>query len=151
MPTTLESNPDPQLLAQFREWVELEWGEVDPIQPDSNSAIYPDPVLALDGDTLVGGLSFTSHARPGSDDPAVWINTLYVSPGFRKRGIASDLICAAECRAMELGITELFVFTDIPPLYQKQGWAVTGSKDGSTILEKRLAKNNGSANTQFDQ
>ena len=134
----IDSTHAPELLPLFRKWVESEWDTVDPFENPDPEQTMPAPILVVDREQLLGGLSFTCFSRPGSKEPAVWINTVYVAPEFRKRGIASELIVAAESVASDLGITEIFVFTDIPALYEKHGWSYVDTAEGSTILKKEL-------------
>lgn len=50
---------DPVHLGQFRQWVEAEWGEVDPFERTGELAAFSLPILAMIGNELAGGLSFT--------------------------------------------------------------------------------------------
>lgn len=105
------SNQDPDQVAEFRTWVEAEWGSVDPFEGRNGRAL-PVPVLALKDGALVGGLSFTHSSIPGTQDVALWINTLLVAPEQRRKGIGSKLISAADNAAVHVGADVLYVFTD---------------------------------------
>ena len=98
----------------------------------------PSPLIALEHEELLGGLSFTRYAKPGSEEMAVWINTVFVAPQHRGRGVAGKLIDVAEQAALALGITELFVLSSMPDLYNKHGWRYVDTVDGSTVLGKLL-------------
>lgn len=58
--------------------------------------------------------SARSHLRP-------WLAALYVKPEFRNQGIAAKLVHTVKEEAARLGETELFLGTDIPDFYIKQG------------------------------
>lgn len=98
--------------------------------------MIPDPLLAIEQGALMGGLGFTSFAKPNSECLAVWVNTLYVAPQYRNRGLGSALIHAAESTAQNLGIDELFVYTEIPALYEKLNWRIVDLIQEATVLRK---------------
>lgn len=129
---------DASLLAEFRAWVEAEWGTVDSFVGGADMPL-PAPVLALAEGHLVGGLSFTYSKVPGTTDTALWINTLLVAPAFRRKGIASELIRAAERRVALGGIRELYVFTRVAQLYRQLDWCMVGHAAESCILRKELS------------
>lgn len=110
MHSIVSSAEEPALTLQFREWVESEWGDTDPFECSADGIIFPSPILAIEGIELLGGLSFTSHAKPDSSSEGVWINTLYVAPAFRNRGIGAKLVHAAELEARKLVIEELYIY-----------------------------------------
>jgi len=140
MPTLVNSTSMPHLLAQFNDWVRLEWGKPTRPAPVDRSLPLPASILAVENDTLLGGLGFTRFARPGSERLGVWIDTLYVAPAFRKRGIASDLVRAAEAEARALALDELFVYTALPALYERLDWQRVDVHEAATILRRSLAK-----------
>ena len=129
------------LLIQLRKWLESEWGHIDPFEGNHAEVTIPSPVVAVDEQTsLLGGLIFGAFAKPGKPDIAVWVNAVIVSPVHRKKGIASQLLQAAEGEAKRLAIGELFVLSDVPGLYQKLGWQIVGSDSSrnETILMTTL-------------
>ncbi len=108
-------------LILLREWFELTWGgKFDEFEALKMGMHLPSPVLALDDDKLVGGLSFTAYENPEENDIALWINALYVDSNMRGFGIGSKLISFAEHTAREAGFTKLYVNTNIPSLYLKK-------------------------------
>ena len=118
-----------------------QWGDVDPFEGNHPEIAIPSPIVAVDHQvSLLGGLSFTSFAKPQSADIGVWINMVLISPNQRKKGIASQLVQSAEVEAKRLGIRELFVLSEFPDLYQKLGWRIVGldSSENETILNKSL-------------
>ena len=70
------------------------------------------------------------HLRP-------WLAALVVSPEFRRSGVGSALVRACCGHAARLGITELYLGTDIPDFYRRLGAVVT-ERDGTHFV-MRLA------------
>jgi GNAT superfamily N-acetyltransferase len=59
--------------------------------------------------------------------PTPWLASVYVIPEYRRRGIASRLVCHAMQTAQRLGIETLYLYTDTAgaeALYQSLGWQV---------------------------
>lgn len=128
------------LLDQLHDWFQLEWGEVDGFERNRTLRDIPAPLLALnDSNLLMGGLAFTTYPRPDGRGPGVWINALFVAPGFRGQGIASSLVCAAEAEARGQDIPDLFVYTDVPRLYQTLGWFVLSEHGEHLVLTKLVS------------
>ncbi|NKC01544.1 MAG: GNAT family N-acetyltransferase [Pseudomonadales bacterium] len=119
MVSIISTQSIPQRLAEVDSWFGRVWDEVDPLQGDC----FPDPLVALDREgRLVGALAFTVAPIPKASDLAIWINVVLVSPNCRGRGIATRLVQAAEQAAWQLRIPKLYVFSDVPQLYEKSGW-----------------------------
>jgi GNAT superfamily N-acetyltransferase len=126
------------MLTLLRKWFESEWGDVDPFEGIYPEIIIPRPIVAVGHQaSLLGGLSFTSAPKPQSTDIGVWINMVLISPRQRKKGIASKLIEAAEVEAKRIAISELFVLSEFPNLYQRLGWQSVGldSSGKETVLK----------------
>jgi predicted N-acetyltransferase YhbS len=136
------SHPDSDQVAEFRTWVEAEWSNVDPFE-GQNGRVLPAPVLASKDGALVGGLSFTYSSIPGTQDIALWINTLLVAPEHRRMGIGSKLISAAESAVADVGADELYVFTDVASIYQKLDWTIHSNSGKSTVLKKKFVRGQG--------
>ncbi len=126
-------------LSQLREWMINEWRTVDPFDGVYDEPVVPPPVLVIDGDELIGGLAFTNAPVRGAEKIGLWINVLIVLPEYRGRGIGSKLVLEAEVEADDVNADELFVYTDVPNLYQKLGWSVIDDADTNTVLTKRIA------------
>ena len=135
----INSTDAPQLIPQFLEWIENQWGNAQSPESLASESGFPAPIFAVENDTLLGGLAFTQHIKPDSDTLGVWINALYVAPEYRKRGIAACLIQKAEAEAQKMSIDEIYVYTDTPVIYQKQGWVVYNTIDDHTVLQKGLS------------
>ena len=109
-------------LAHLRRWLLEEWGEVEEFATEKDGIALPVPLLALRDEELVGGLVFSSFRRPRTTEIALWVNAVFVAPAFRRRGIASKLIEAAEPEAIRHGHRRLFALSDLPDLYEKLDW-----------------------------
>ena len=97
-------------------------------------------MLAIEShERLVGGLAFTRAPSPSRTDPhAMWINTVFVSPACRNKGIDSKLISHAERVARRFPVEELFVFADKPEIYKRFGWQELRSQAKNSVLWKSL-------------
>lgn len=133
------SNSKPHQLKQLHEWFVLEWGQIDPFEDTKNGFIVPSPLLAVDGQKLLGGLAFTRYPVPGSEEIGLWVNGLFVAPEHRGIGIGSQLIQAAEVESAGIKAIELFVNTNVPELYQKLGWLNVDGNGECKVLKKVVA------------
>ena len=130
---------DPRHLEQLREWFVSEWGAVDAFSSTNSEVRIPAPIVATEGYDLLGGLAFTIARKPNSADVGMWVNAVLVAPEYRKLGIGSSLIQAAESEAKRTGEKDLFVYTEFPELYEKLGWVVQDTDGDSKVLKKELA------------
>ncbi|WP_180958324.1 GNAT family N-acetyltransferase [Vibrio sp. vnigr-6D03] len=88
----------------------------------------PAPIVALHGEKVIGGLSFTFYRHPNSNGDVVWINALFILPEYRGRRIADKLIESATLEVARRGYKQLFAYTHIPSIYQRLGWTSLNSK-----------------------
>jgi GNAT superfamily N-acetyltransferase len=111
----------------------------------------PLTLVAFAGDLPVGTVSLKEHDMEERPDLPHWVTSLYVVSRWRRKGIGSSLMHAAEHKATALGIGRLFLFTADPQLaagfYQGLGWnrketAVCQSYP-VIIMEKALEAKNG--------
>ena len=84
----------------------------------------PPVLVALKGNEVVGGLSYSWFREPQGSDDVVWFNAVYVSPEFRGRGIASELINRGVDQVSANIQSNLYVYTNVAPLYESLGWSV---------------------------
>ena len=138
--TITSASPATAKVQLLREWFIAEWDRLDAFGGSIDGLDMPDPILALEGDNLVGGLAFTRAAMTGSDVTGLWINAVLVAPPFRGRGIATRLIGQAETDARAAGFTTIHVLTDIPLLYSKLGWTVARESAKGFVLNKHLER-----------
>ena len=70
-----------------------------------------------------GSCLFVREEIDPKHDLTPWLAALYVAPEFRKQGIASALVRAIEQHALNVGCSELHLYTiTAEPLYAKLGW-----------------------------
>jgi len=141
----------PEFIPIVVRWIRTEW-------PDSRNdraveerlcgsrqrGILPLALVAIEGATPVGFLSLTLYEKGIEQGRPHWIDALYVEPAFRGRGLALELIQAAEKQGTRLEIPELFALTEIPGLYHKAGWhdveEIATPTGRDVIVGKRLAE-----------
>ena len=126
-------------LETYRQWISEEWGRDHSFESLDRSGPLPSPLLAMVGERLAGGISFTWHIAPDSPEMALWINTVYVEPTFRGNGIARALVAASDEHARTVtGEKTLLVYTSVPQLYEKNGWVPTKQEGEMWVLRKGL-------------
>lgn len=139
MLSIVDSQDREDQLETYRQWVSGEWGGEHSFDLPEGPLPLPAPRLAMLGDNLAGGISFTWHAAPDSSALGLWINTLYVEPSCRGQGIASTLIKEAEKVARATSdAKELLVYTDAAELYSKNGWTPVSQEREMCVLRKQL-------------
>jgi GNAT superfamily N-acetyltransferase len=112
-----------------------EWPE---IQPSGKEA--PRPVVALTSTgALAGGLAFANARAPISEESAIWVNAVLVTPEYRRQGLGSQLIRAAEASAVQLGVSRLYALTELPILYSKLNWSILSSQGVDFIMSRKLS------------
>ncbi len=78
-------------------------------------------------------------------DLTPWLAGVFVAPDQRGKGIGSALVQAIEAKALELGISRLYLFTpDKQHFYARLGWSPLEWTDYRTervlIMQKDLGK-----------
>lgn len=132
------TNPDSSHSKQLRAWFEEEWGPIDSFSSNDIEQPLPSPIIATRNNILMGGLSFSFAKMPQSTELGMWINAVLVSPKSRGLGIASKLIESAEIAAQEIGVKQLFVYSEYSQLYEKLGWQVQEIDGDSKVLMTEL-------------
>jgi len=127
-------------LVELRARFIAEWGDFEAFDTALFGATPPPPLLALCDQRLLGGLAFSHYPSPLDSVIGLWINGLQVDPAHRRQGIASALIRAAERQAQALGVADMFVRTQLPALYQAQGWQLIETSGGLAILGRPIAR-----------
>ncbi len=122
----------------FVSWILSEWGEVDPFPKLEERGLLPLPLLAFKDSEVVGGLQFSYYTDKEKKVKAIWVNTLYVAPAYRGQGIATLLIARAVAQMKQTKQSELFVYTNVPELYQKLGWETIKETDSNFVLKVSL-------------
>jgi len=87
----------------------------------------PTVLVALEGGELRGSATLAAYDMETRPDLTPWMTNVYVTPEFRRRGIASALIRRVVQEAKALGVPELYLFTTgqwRESLYAGLGWSV---------------------------
>lgn len=134
----VDSRSAPLLLREYQAWVESHWHKQRAFTGKVKNKPVPSPLLAVAQETLAGGVGFTGHAQPDRLDIGLWINTLYVAPAQRRKGIASALVLAAVAECQQEGFARLCVYTDVPLLYTRLGWQKLSDGNGHSVMEMHL-------------
>lgn len=86
----------------------------------------PGALIALSDNTPIGVLALKRYQTPCQSRQELWINALYVVPDYQRRRIGSKLVETGIKHCIPNFSNRLYVYTDIPLLYEKQGWKRLG-------------------------
>ncbi len=139
-------------------WIYDEWSYLYPemtlrdvvtfLRERVNKEKLPLTLVALDSGEPIGTVSLRTFDMETRSELSHWLTSLYVAKPWRRKGVGSSLVKAAEKKATELGICRLFLFTTdltLPGLfYSKLGW-MTKEKTTYhgcpvTIMERDLCR-----------
>ncbi|WP_045392376.1 GNAT family N-acetyltransferase [Vibrio rotiferianus] len=101
-----------------------EWSDfsfADTYKPESE---LPPVIVALRNNEVIGGLAYSRYQEPHGNSEVVWFNAVYVSPNWRGQGIASELINRGVSQVAATTQSNLYAYTNVPPLYESLGWSV---------------------------
>ena len=129
----------PEFVDQVATWGFAEWGHLNPgqtlqsrtagIRAKMNADRVPIAFVALDDADIVGTASLVFDDLEG-DPRTPWLARVFVPPGQRRRGIASELVGAVEASARRLGYPKLYLFTtSAASLYAGLGWRMLEQRD----------------------
>ena len=104
----------------------------------------PLALVAFAGDELVATVSLMVHDLPTRPEITPWLASLFVVPGWRRRGVACQLIARVMEEARRLNLSTLFLWTssaEAEALYLKLGWATVERSEycGKRIVIMRSA------------
>lgn len=98
-------------------------------------------LIAMVAGKLAGICLLVLHELEPAHDYSPWLASLYVTPEFRRNGIARRLVKAIEDHARDKGIARLHLYTvDAEAFYVKCGWVVSErmpSSSGELVLMTR--------------
>lgn len=132
----IKSNFTSNYLNQLSMMFEDMWGETIPFDPIKLGLELPCPLLVIDENLLIGGLSFTAYEKPDVEGIGVWINALYVDEKYRLKGIGLRLIQHAEELVLEFGYHVLYANTNVPQMYLRNGWIEVAINGDDRIMKK---------------
>ena len=104
----------------------------------------PATLLALEAGEAVGALGFLRFDHPRLGTRLLFINSLYVVPAARRRGIAGGLLAHALVHATASD-DALYVYTGIPAWYEARGFTVVerAAASPNAVLYRALAPASG--------
>lgn len=118
----------PELLDRAAQWFHEKWGIPLEAYRESMEACLksegpvPQWYVAMDGNTIVGGLGVIENDFHDRKDLAPNVCAVYVEEACRCRGIAGALLNHV-CEDMAgLGVGALYLLTDHTSFYERYGW-----------------------------
>lgn len=118
-------------LTTVASWIHNEWWTEKPGHPvetmvtrlreASNPKAIPLSLIALDGETPVGTVNLVESDNDERPDLTPWLAALLVLPEYRDRGFGKALVQELAIQAKGLGVSRMFLGTDIPEYYARLG------------------------------
>lgn len=93
----------------------------------ANRSIIPTVFVALLDSRVAGSATLGASDLETRKDLTPWLKDVFVTPQFRRRGIASMLVLRAVQEAADIGVREMYLFTTgswREGLYAGLGWKV---------------------------
>ncbi|MGD2139038.1 MAG: GNAT family N-acetyltransferase [Burkholderiales bacterium] len=112
----------------FDEWRHFSPGKtyddrVAKLQAIAASNNLPFMFVALEGNQLIGSAALVYEDMSTRKDLSPWLASVFVKPGFRRRGIATALVEHVEETARQHGKSRLYLHTEhARRLYAGLGW-----------------------------
>ncbi len=100
---------------------------LDSLIEAANRRRIPSVFVAIEDAELCGSATLAAYDMDTRRDLTPWLADVFVSPDFRRRGIASALVRRVVDEARVLDVSELYLFTTGPwreRLYAGLGWSV---------------------------
>ncbi|UQG55360.1 MULTISPECIES: GNAT family N-acetyltransferase [unclassified Marinobacter] len=124
---------EPQYIPKLAAWHQAEWAHLDRsldeptrqarLEEHCSTTSLPATFIALDGDTLVGGICLAPHDIPDRPQYSPWISRIYVTHDQRGKAIGKALIDHAKEALRQQGHEALYLITeDKGSYYAKIGW-----------------------------
>ena len=125
----------PQNLPQVASWIFGEWGHltegvtIEKVAAKLQTHLHPDAIpltlVASLNQLPVGTASLMFEDMSSRPDLSPWLASVFVLPEYRKQGIGSMLVRAAEDLSKKLSVQKLYLFTpDQEQFYARLGWLV---------------------------
>jgi GNAT superfamily N-acetyltransferase len=93
----------------------------------AGGAALPLGLVAAEGPLAVGTCALAGESMSRSGEFGAWLVGLWVAAGYRRRGIALDLVRAAAAEARRLGLRELRAGTaTAASVFERAGWTRGG-------------------------
>lgn len=129
--TYLADRPD--LVGLLASWFHREWGERNPaltidlikrnLEERLNRDRLPLTFIALSGNETIGSASLKIREMEDYPQNPHWLGAVYVVPGYRNRGVGTQIVLHSISEAKRLGVRELYLYTHShETFYAKLGW-----------------------------
>ncbi|EMY6778292.1 TPA: GNAT family N-acetyltransferase [Vibrio alginolyticus] len=117
-----------------------EWSDFSLADTYKPKAELPPVIVALWNNEVIGGLAYSLYQEPHGISEVVWFNAVYVLPNWRGQGIASELINRGVSQVAATTQSNLYAYTNVPPLYESLGWSVVDieSEQNHKVMKVQL-------------
>jgi N-acetylglutamate synthase-like GNAT family acetyltransferase len=142
-------------ISQLAELHHAEWLSVTPtlsvadrmagFEARARRGSIPTGFVAIDDEAVVGMACLVDCDLESHRHLTPWLATVLVAPACRRRGVGAALVGRAADEALQLGVSELFLFTfDRQAFYSRLGWqlleAAADAGRAGTIMSRRLTR-----------
>lgn len=122
-----------EFIAELAELHHAEWKRLNPsltlegraeaIAEAAGREGIPSIFIALSGNQLVGSAALVRNDMDTKPDLSPWLAAVYVKDGFRRQGIATQLIARCEDEAIRSNANAWYLYTEFASsLYEELGW-----------------------------
>ena len=124
----IDLHAHPERIAQAAAWFHAKWGVSEQAYLDSMrdmlraDAPVPRWYIAMDGETIVGGLGVIENDFHDRPDLTPNVCAVYVEKDYRCRGIAGRLLEHVCDDFAAMGVDTLYLLTDHTSFYERYGW-----------------------------
>ncbi len=122
-----------ELITELAELHQREWRHLNPsltlqqrmesIAKAAGRRGVPSIFIATAGDQLIGSAALVKNDMDTKPDLSPWLAAVYVKDGFRRQGIATQLIARCEDEAIRSNANAWYLYTEFASsLYEELGW-----------------------------
>lgn len=125
---------DSAALDEMAQWVYEQWGGASQGEVRGQLMQYNEELaglVAMVEGKAIGVLGFRLYQHSRRDEQVMWFNVLYIVEVWRGKGVGRMLHDEGLKQLREHGWGEVFVYSDLPKLYEGFGWAVVEGEDES--------------------
>ncbi|MDB1125765.1 GNAT family N-acetyltransferase [Vibrio algarum] len=120
----IKCTSDPLFIDELERLFQAKWSDFRFKDTYSDGVDLPLVIVAVVGSKVVGGLAYSRFKEPHQSSEVIWINAVYVREEWRGKGIASKLIRCGVRQVPHQIQDQLYVYTNVAPLYISLGWSV---------------------------
>ena len=136
----------PEYVPRVAQWIHNEWWREKPghtvktmanrlLEADNPTKI-PLSLLAMANRQPAGTVNLVENDNDALPHLYPWLAALLVLPEYRNRGLGTKLVKALISDAQRLGISELYLGTDIPHFYKRLGANIFRRLNNGLIIMK---------------